>query len=581
VAGIWRRDGEALARLEVPKTIASQANVYPMHPALLDSCFQVLASAMPRSVSEDAGLYLPVGAGRVDHRKPASGSLWVHARITSATDDNDQKLEGEICVSDLEGDLVVDIKKFAVQRLALANVPADRTSEWLFTSVWRRQDRSQKSASSTSLILVGTGQRTVLLRDALIERGERCVAGSPETLAELLREARNAPMPIRHIVYLAEKRVDDVDPAVAAQARCTEVLHLVQSLAQAGFRDPPRLWLVTRGTQPVSPLHDMAGLDEAPLWGLASTIALEHPELACSRIDLSPTPSDDEPEQLAQELCAEQAEDQIALRPDGRYVARLVRLPGVAGDERQKDLAPAGERQFKLEIATPGVLDNLTLRAAPRQPPAAGEIEIQVQAAGLNFLDVMSAMGLRPGDDAAPILLGGECAGVVSALGEGVHEFQVGDSVIAIAPSSFGRFVTTPADFATPKPDRLSDVEGATIPIAFLTAYYALHEVGRIQTDERILIHSASGGTGLAAVQLAQRAGAEIFATAGSPEKREFLRSLGVPHVMNSRSLDFAVGFKSSRAYLSASVASSPIPASATKQKPFIKSLYIISALSK
>src|SRR5262249_19829521 len=95
-------------------------------------------------------------------------------------------------------------------------------------------------------------------------------------------------------------------------------------------------------------------------------------------------------------------------------------------------------------------------------------------------------------------------------------------------------------DLVFPKPPQLSDAEAATIPIAFATAYYALHEVGRLQPGERVLIHSAATGTGLAAVPLAQRAGAQVFATAGSPEKRAFLHSLGIQHVFDSRSLAFA-----------------------------------------
>src|SRR5262245_11143375 len=136
--------------------------------------------------------------------------------------------------------------------------------------------------------------------------------------------------------------------------------------------------------------------------------------------------------------------------------------------------------------------------------------------------------------------LGIECAGVITAVGEGVKGLAVGDEVMAVAHFSFGSYVTVSAYLVIPKPAHLSMIEAATIPIAFLTAYYALHYLGRLEKGERVLIHSASGGVGLAAVQLAQRAGAQIFATAGTSEKREMLRSLGIEYVMDSRSLDFA-----------------------------------------
>ncbi len=155
----------------------------------------------------------------------------------------------------------------------------------------------------------------------------------------------------------------------------------------------------------------------------------------------------------------------------------------------------------------------------------------------MNFRDVMNAAGVYPG---GPIPFGAECSGTISALGDGVTGVQIGDEVIAVASGSFGAFVTTDARAVIPKPPALSFGQAATIPIAFLTAYYSLHQLAKLSRGERVLIHGAAGGVGLAAVQLAQHAGAEIFATAGSPEKRAHLESMGVPHVMDSRSLLFA-----------------------------------------
>ena len=158
-------------------------------------------------------------------------------------------------------------------------------------------------------------------------------------------------------------------------------------------------------------------------------------------------------------------------------------------------------------------------------------------AAGLNFRDVMNAAGVYPG---GPIPFGAECAGTISAVGAGVAELQVGDEVIAVSSGSFSAFITADARAVVRKPSAFSSGQAATIPIAFLTAYYSLHHLARLSRGERILIHAAAGGVGLAAVQIAQLAGAEIFATAGSPEKRSYLKSMRVPHIMDSRSLSFA-----------------------------------------
>ncbi len=183
------------------------------------------------------------------------------------------------------------------------------------------------------------------------------------------------------------------------------------------------------------------------------------------------------------------------------------------------------------------MLDNLVLQPVARRAPAPGEVEIRVRATGLNFRDVLNALGMYPGE-AGP--LGSECAGEIVAVGEGVDQLQIGNEVMALALGSFSTFAITRAEFVVPKPSGLSFEAAATLPIAFLTATYGLQHLAHLKRGDRVLIHAAAGGVGLAAVQIAQRAGAEIFGTAGSPEKHAYLRSIGVPHVLNSRTLDFA-----------------------------------------
>ncbi|MEO0966943.1 MAG: amino acid adenylation domain-containing protein [Cyanobacteria bacterium J06639_18] len=206
-----------------------------------------------------------------------------------------------------------------------------------------------------------------------------------------------------------------------------------------------------------------------------------------------------------------------------------------------KDNSVYGEKEnFSLRISQLGLLNTLEFIPIARQKPDVGEVQIEVAAAGLNFKEVLLALGLIPLPANSVVKFGLECTGRVTDIGEGVEGFQIGDEVIAFGSSCLSKFITTSAKSVIPKPVNLTTEEAATIPVAFMTAYYALIELGRLSKGERILIHSASGGVGLAAVQIAQWSGAEIFATAGNPEKREFLHSLGVQHVMNSRSLDFA-----------------------------------------
>ncbi|WP_041661144.1 zinc-binding dehydrogenase [Acaryochloris marina] len=192
-----------------------------------------------------------------------------------------------------------------------------------------------------------------------------------------------------------------------------------------------------------------------------------------------------------------------------------------------------------LTLSTPGLLETLHFQPTTRPYPQPGEVEIEVAVAGLNFKEVLLALGLIPAPS-PNVQFGLECAGKITALGTGVEGFAVGDEVMAFGQGCMSRWITLPAQSVAPKPAQLSLEASATIPIAFTTAYYALITVGRLRLGDRLLIHSAAGGVGQAAVAIAQWVGAEIFATAGNPEKQDFLRSQGIAHVMNSRSLDFA-----------------------------------------
>jgi hypothetical protein len=316
-------------------------------------------------------------------------------------------------------------------------------------------------------------------------------------------------------------------------------MHLVQALDKIGKRDEAlQLVLVTRGAQPVGNRIEAASLGQSPLLGLGRVILNEFPDISCKMVDLSPDATRDEMQSLFAELWTEDPEEEVALRHEARFVPRLARAT------RKKVLAEraahGATRAFRLEISTSGVLDDLTLHETKRQQPGPGQVEIEVYAASLNFRDVMKALALYPTDGDDYMMLGDECAGKIVAVGEGVKGLQAGDEVIAIAPSSLGSHVTTLAAFVMRKPAHMSFEEAATMPVVFLTAYYALHYLARMRAGERVLIHAAAGGVGLAALQIAQHVGAEVFATAGSPEKQELLRLLGVQHVMDSRSLAFA-----------------------------------------
>jgi acyl transferase domain-containing protein len=342
--------------------------------------------------------------------------------------------------------------------------------------------------------------------------------------------AELTPAGLHHCVHLwsldATSQTDDSTPLVSSSRLSWETtLLLVQALGKA--RLAPRLALITRGAISVAG-EAVPGLAMSPLWGMGKSIALEHPEFHCVRIDLAPHPHPDEASAITAELTSQQTENQVAFRNDNRYVARLNRF----GLNNEK--LPSTET-YALGVPSAGTLDGLAWQPAQRRAPDAGEVEIQVHSAGLNFKDVLLALHMVP---AAGSVLGAECVGQVVRVGAGVTTPSVGQAVMAMAPGSLASHVTVPAHAVTRLPAGVSHQAAATLPVAFLTAMYALQDLANLQPGQRVLIHAATGGVGQAAIQVAQAAGAEIFATA-SEGKWEVLRALGVKHIMNSRSLDF------------------------------------------
>jgi NADPH:quinone reductase-like Zn-dependent oxidoreductase/acyl carrier protein len=277
----------------------------------------------------------------------------------------------------------------------------------------------------------------------------------------------------------------------------------------------------------------------AALIGLGRVLANEMPGLRPRRLTIAP---DLPPEDAATLILAEYAGDapEISLAAGGRF-APLMR-PGLP--------APTPGFQAQLAIGQPGQLASLGWRAANTLPkPGPGEVRLRVTATGLNFRDVMWAQGLLPEDmlmdGFAGPSLGMECAGIVDEAGPGVG-LPAGAAVFGFAPAAFATHALTRAEALQPLPPGMSPEAAATIPVAFITAAYSLETLARLRPGERVLIHGGAGGVGLAALQIAKAAGALVATTAGSPEKRAFLRQLGADLVLDSRDVGFADALRAS-----------------------------------
>lgn len=375
----------------------------------------------------------------------------------------------------------------------------------------------------------------------------------PEDLAALLKELRAAgDEPWAGVLYAwgldaaGGPAPDGPEPFPLPAAREDAVRPaplLVRELAGEGLPGAPRLVLLTRGAQRVTERDGAPDPAQALLWGAAGVAPAGTGVPRPLLVDLDPDPARDDAARLLDVLLRPAGEPSAALRGPVGYTPVRVPQDSADGTEpawQRRPFDPELDTNQRLLAVRPGLLESLTPTRWERTAPGPGQVEIEVAAAGLNFSDVLKAMGAYPGA-AGTVPLGVECAGRVSAVGAGVERFRVGDRVMAVAPSALAAYTTTEAHLVAPIPSALDDEQAAAVPVAFLTAVYGLGHLARLRAGETVLVHSASGGVGLAALAVARRCGARVFATAGTPAKRRFLRELGgVELVMDSRSTDFA-----------------------------------------
>jgi myxalamid-type polyketide synthase MxaB len=551
VTRLWRGNAEAVGSIDLLPTDTNHGNHYRFHPAILDACLHVAAAALSAEdgLTNDQQAWLPHSIDRATVFRQPDGTLVSHAAVRPAVAGNQDTRTVDLRIFDGDENLVAEIVGLNLIRtagLAAHAAPSDPIAQWLYKVQWQPQPPSPAGRAERQIgprIIISDGSPwAATLCEHIAARHETCIFANAQNWQRVLKDVDQAGSHPRNVVYLASPDRESIfaqagsELSASVQASCAGLLHLVQSLERA-TADVPNLWLVTGGVAAVGPQAVPQSLGQAPLAGMARTLALEAPKLNCRHLDLDPAGT---PDELAAALLAEMdaggAENQLAYRAGQRYAARLVRLADEPAETSRRLELPAAAA-CQLDTAGRGVLDHLVLRPVERRPPGPGEVEIEVRATGLNFRDVLNALGMYPGD-AGP--LGGECSGVVVSVGSGVEGLQPGTEVVAIAQGSFATFVTVPALFVATKPRSLTFAEAAAAPIAFLTAWLALNQHGRMAAGDRVLIHAATGGVGLAAVQLAQRAAAVVFATAGSVLKRELLSACRVPHVMNSRTLDFA-----------------------------------------
>ncbi|MBW1600456.1 SDR family NAD(P)-dependent oxidoreductase, partial [Streptomyces sp. JJ38] len=494
VRAAWRAGDTVYTEVALPEDAG--AGGFDVHPALFDAALH--GALLPKEPGSSVDLPFSWSGVRLG-RAAADGR--VRVRIAPA-DGSALRVD----VVDEGGALVAAVGSLGLRPLDPAQLDsAGGTKNTLFRVDWAEVAATRPAAAR--VVRLGTDHADLGALHQAWSAGEEApdavIADVPATDDAT---AGAAPM----------------EPARAARAVAADTLSLVQRWLAEEWPGEPRLVVVTRRGVAVG--DEAPDVTVSPVWGLVRSAQSEHP----GRIVL--VDLDDDGAEPDWGALLESDEPQLAVR-EGRVLApRLERATG-----------GAPESAWKLGIGRRGSLEDLAVMPSEGDRPlGVGEVRIGVRAAGLNFRDVLIALGMYPGD--AP--LGSEAAGVVLEVGSGVTDLRPGDRVFGLVTDAFGPVAVADRRTVVPMPECLGFTEAAAVPVVYLTAYYGLVDLAGLRSGERLLVHAAAGGVGMAAVQLARHFGAEVFATA-SPAKWDAVRALGVAadRIASSRDLDFRQTF--------------------------------------
>jgi acyl transferase domain-containing protein/NADPH:quinone reductase-like Zn-dependent oxidoreductase/acyl carrier protein len=553
---VYHSSTEALAEIVAPEAVAIKHD-YLVHPALLDACLQAILVLIDPESGDKRKIFVPQGAETVTFTGRPSGRLFSHVELRS--NGGGASSIADVAIYDDSGDELLRIDGLRIAQIAPQDVEGGsyRDRAAAYCDRWVAHDVVQGAApSGTWLILAdrsGVGER---LGHRLQSDGARVVVAraspkwsrernewnlqpdQPSEFARLLREAKpiHGWSGVVHCWNIDARSTAFSEAAAtvsAAEIGMASSLHLMQSVLRDGSHTPP-VWFMSRGARLVTGFSSSVEPAQALQGGLARSLRAEHPDVRLTSVDLDPNPLtaiDAIIENIVREVSqTNNDEPEVAWRDGTRYVRRLGPL------QLMQPRAEGGD-DVRLVASPNHLLEELELQPLKCLTLGPGDVEVEVEAAGLNFRDVLNALGMLPD---TPMPLGGECAGRIRRVGQNVRHLGVGDRVMAFAIGSLASRVVADAHLVTKLPPGLEMTRAAGVPIAFLTAMYALSDLAMLKRGERVLVHAGAGGVGMAAIQFARWIGAEVFATAGTPDKRRVLKELGVAHAMDSRSLDFA-----------------------------------------
>ncbi|KDA01431.1 type I polyketide synthase [Hyphomonas oceanitis] len=511
----------AIGRVSLTQTMAESSHL--VHPAALDAGLQLCVIA---AAGDSSTTWLPVAAKSFQVLNHSS-SLFYDAEARLITDGSSGTLIADVRYRDPTGFLVAEIKglrfaKATPQTLATNATPPVK----LYTTSWKAESRDGESPNdhAQSWLVISDEKLGEELAEALADiavcaRMVRSEA-APSEFNAALDWLADAPEPRQIIDLVGLAR--DLD----ASEHVIRTLRHTQAIAKSSFSTS--LAILTQGAFATENDLSTPSISGASVQGFIATVSLEHPELSIRGIDLDPAVNNYDAKELALALSAQlsrKGSAKLAMRGTEWLSPRI--SPANLSD---------GSSYRTLQRQDSAGIDGIKFETHKRSKLRKGQVRVAVRCAGLNFRDVLSTMGML--DGALPPL-GVECSGEVIEVSPEVTAFKLGDLVFGYAPGALSEEITVPAEWLIHKPDHVTDEQAAGFTVAFGTALFGLDHIAKLTAGESVLIHAGAGGVGLAAIQIALARGAKVFTTAGSDSKRKMLRSMGVNHVYDSRTLDF------------------------------------------
>ncbi|MFJ1749731.1 type I polyketide synthase [Streptomyces sp. NPDC088116] len=530
---VWRQGDDLYIEAALPETEAEDASSYGLHPALLDTVLHALGlAANGTETGAESGTETGTGASAATAMLPflwsgvtlsAVGASAVRVRLSPSSQSTG---EVSLRVADASGEPVAEVDSLVLRPVSVTdlNAAASATADSLFRLDW-------VPAPVSAAPVTASGEWAVLGGTEVGAWGDAGVPVTPYADLGALVAALDKGAAVPETVVLPVAGTDGAGVGGVGDA-VSGVLGVVRGWLGESRLAGARLVVLTSGAVRVS---DGEGVDVAVAgaWGLVRSAISEHP----GRFALADLDGVSDSYRALAAYEAGSGESQLAVR-DGRvWLPRMVRMS--SGGLLIPPSNTAGS--WRMEVADQGRLDGVALVPEELRALEPGEVRVGVRAAGVNFRDVLNVLGMYPGD---PGRMGHEGAGVILEVGSDVAGLAVGDRVMGLLDGGFGPVAVADARMLARMPSGWSFEQAASVPVVFLTAYYALVDLAGLEPGESVLVHAAAGGVGTAAVQLAAHLGAEVFATASEP-KWPVVREYGVAadRIASSRTTDFEETF--------------------------------------